>query len=55
MRVLRYERLRHMTALVLAAVYFAAMLLGESLKLAALTTRVIQTAKRLFGATDFNY
>ena len=55
MRVLRYERLRNLMALVLAAVYFAAVWLGESLKLAVLTTRVIQTAKRFFGAPDFHY
>ena len=42
-------------ALVLAAVYFAAVWLGESLKLAVLTTRVIQTAKRFFGTPGFHY
>ena len=55
MRVLRYERLRNLTALVLAAVYFAAVWLGESIKLAVLTTRIVQTAKRFFGAPDFHY
>lgn len=55
MRVLSYERLRNLMALVLAAVYFAAVWLGESLKLAVLTTRIIQTAKRFFGAPDFHY
>ena len=55
LRVLRYERLRNLTALVLAAAYFAAVWLGDSLKLAVLATRVVQTAKRFFGAPDFHY
>ena len=38
----------------LAAVSFAAMRLGESLKLAVRTIRVVQTAKRIFGAPDFH-
>jgi hypothetical protein len=55
MRVLHYERLRNLMALVLAAVYFSAVWLGESLKLAVLATRVAQVAKRLFGIPDFHY
>jgi hypothetical protein len=55
MRVLHYERLRKLMALVLAAVYFSAVWLGESLKLAVLATRVTQVAKRLFGVPDFHY
>lgn len=55
MRVLHYERLRNLMALVLAAVYFSAVWLGESLKLAVLATRVTQVAKRLFGVPDFHY
>jgi len=55
MRVLRYERLRNLTALVLAAVYFAAMWLDEYIKLAVLTTRIAQIAMRLIGAPDFHY
>jgi hypothetical protein len=55
MRVLDYERLRNLMALVLAAVYFSAVWLGESLKLAVLATRVAQVAKRLFSVPDFRY
>ena len=55
LRVLHYERLRNLVALVLAAAYFAAVWLGESLKLAVMTTRVTQVAKRLFGVPDFHY
>jgi hypothetical protein len=54
-RVLHYERLRNLMALVLAAVYFSAVWLGESLKLAVLATRVVQVAKRFFGVPDFHY
>lgn len=55
LRVLNYERLRNLVAMVLAAAYFAAVWLGESLKLAVLTTRITQAAKRLFGVPDFHY
>lgn len=53
--MLNYERLRNLMALVLAAVYFVAVWLGEFLKLAVLTTRIIQAAKRFFGAPDFHF
>jgi len=55
LRVLDYERLRNLTALVLAAAYFAAVWLGESLKLAVLTSRVTKVAKRFFGVPEFHY
>jgi len=55
LRVLKYERLQNLVALVLAAVYFSAVWLGESLKLAVLATRVAQVAKRFFGVPDFHY
>jgi len=54
-RVLDYERLRNLVALVLAATYFSAVWLGESLKLKVLSTRVAQVAKRFFGVPDFHY
>lgn len=55
LRVLTYERLKNLVALVLAAVYFAAVWLGESLKLSILTTRVLKVAKRFFGIPSFHY
>lgn len=55
MRVLDYERLRNLVTLVLAAVCFSAVWLGESLKLAVLATRVAKVAKRFFGVPDFHY
>jgi len=54
-RVLTYERLRNMMALVLAAVYFAAVYLGAGSKLQILASHVVRTAKRIFGIPDFRY
>jgi len=54
-RVLDYERLRNLVALVLAAAYFSAVWLGGSLKLTVLATRVSKVAKRFFGVPDFHY
>jgi hypothetical protein len=55
LRVLHYERLRNLAALVVAAAYFAAGWLGESLKLAVLASRVRKVAKRFFGVPEFHY
>jgi len=55
LRVLDYERLRNLAALVMAAAYFAAVWLGESLKLAVLASRVSRVAKRFFGVPEFHY
>lgn len=54
-RVLSYERLRNLTALVLAAAFFAAVWLGESVRLAVLTSRVTHVARRFFGVPQFHY
>lgn len=54
-RVLDYERLRNLAALVMAAAYFAAVWLGESLKLAVLASQVSRVAKRFFGVPEFHY
>jgi hypothetical protein len=54
-RVLDYDRLRNLVALVLAAVYFSSVWLGASLKLAILTVRVAKVARRFFGVPDFFY
>lgn len=55
LRVLHYERLRNLAALVMAAAYFAAAWLGQSLKLAVLASRVMKTARRFFGVPEFHY
>lgn len=54
-RVLNYDRLKNLVALVLAAAYFSAVWLGETLKLAILAARVTNVAKRFFGVPDFHY
>jgi hypothetical protein len=53
--VLHYDRLRNLTALVMATAYFAAGWLGDSLKLAVLASRVLKVAKRFFGVPEFHY
>ena len=55
LRLLDYDRLRNMVALVLAAAFFAAVFLGENLKLSVLTRHVTRLAKRFFGVPDFHY
>jgi hypothetical protein len=54
-RLLTYERLRNMMALVLAGSYFAAVYLGMRAKLEILTAHVLKAAKRIFGIPDFRY
>jgi len=51
-RVLNDERLRYMV--VLAAAYIAADSLGESLKLAVMTTHIKKSAKNFFTLPDFH-
>ena len=55
LRVLDYDRLKNMVTLVLAAAFFAAVRLGEELKLAVLSHHVTRLAKRFFGVPDFHY
>lgn len=54
-RVLDYDRLKNLVALTLAATYFAAVWLGERLRLAVLCRRVAKLAKRFFGVPEFHY
>jgi len=54
-RVLDYERLKNLVALTMAAAYFSAVWLGESLKLKVLAMRVTKIARRFFGVPDFHY
>jgi hypothetical protein len=51
-RVLDHERLKNLVALVVAAAYFSAVWLCETLKLKVLSAQV---AKRFFGVPDFHY
>ena len=54
-RVLTYNRLRNLVTLVLAAMFFTAVVLGNLLKLRILSVHVLKAAKRLFGIPDFRY
>jgi hypothetical protein len=54
-RVLTYERLKNMMALVLAAVHFAAVCLGTRPKLEIIAVHIMRAAKRIFGIPDFRF
>jgi hypothetical protein len=55
-RVRRYTSIRNMVVLILAVSYFAAVYLGENLKLKMLVERIYLVSKRFFGVpTFFNY
>ena len=54
-RVLQYDRLKNLVALVMTAAYFAAVWLGEKLRLAILCRRVAKLSKRFFGIPEFHY
>jgi hypothetical protein len=54
-RVLKYQSLKNLVALVLAASYFVATYLGDRLKVAILARRVMKAAKRFFGIAPFRY
>ena len=54
-RVLTYQRLQAICALVLAASFFAAVYVGTRAKLEILTLHVLKAAKRIFGIPDFRY
>lgn len=54
-RLLTYKRLQNMMALVLCAMYFAAVHLGDTLRLEVLAHHALKAAKRLYGIPDFRY
>jgi hypothetical protein len=54
-RVMTYERLRNMAALVLATAYFTAVHLGLRSKLEILAGYALRAAKRIFGIPNFRY
>jgi hypothetical protein len=54
-RVLRYQRLRNLMVLVVAAMFFASVVLGTKMKLSILASHVLKASKRLFGIPDFRY
>jgi hypothetical protein len=54
-RLLKYRSLQNMIVLVLCAMYFAAVHLGDSIRLGVLAHHALKEAKRLFGIPDFRY
>jgi hypothetical protein len=55
-RVRHYTSIRNMVALILAVAYFAAVYLGDNVKLKVVIQRVYLVSKRFFGVpTFFNY
>lgn len=54
-RLLDYERLRNMLAVLLAAVYFASAWLGESVRRSILVRNITRVSKRMFGVVEFHY
>ena len=54
-RVLTYQRLQAICALVLAASFFAAVYVCTRAKLEILAFHVLKAAKRIFGIPDFRY
>jgi hypothetical protein len=54
-RLLKYRSLQNMMALVLCAMYFAAVHLGDSVRLGVLAHHALKEARRLFGIPDFRY
>lgn len=54
-RLLKYQSLQNMIVLVLCAMYFAAVKMGDSIRLGVLAHHALKEAKRLFGIPDFRY
>lgn len=54
-RLLTYERLRMMAALVTAVTYFACQYLGEKTKLNVLLGHVLAASRRIYGIPEFRY
>lgn len=52
-RLLRYQRLRNMVSLVLAAAYFAAVHLGKQARLRIFLQHLTQAAQRIYGVPEF--
>ena len=55
MRMLDYQRLKNMSALVVAVAYFAAAWLGRKVKLDALAKHVAKVSRKMFEVPEFFY
>jgi hypothetical protein len=54
-RLLTYERLRSMAALVMAAAYFGCVYLGRRAKLEILVQHVYRVSRRIYGVPEFRF
>jgi hypothetical protein len=54
-RVLTYNRLQNMMALILAVAYFSMVYLGQRLKMRAVAGLLLKASKRIFGIPDFRF
>jgi hypothetical protein len=54
-RLLTYGRLRNMMVLVLCAMYFAAVSIGEGVRLGVLAHYALEEAQRFYGIPNFRY
>jgi hypothetical protein len=54
-RVMTYQRLKNMAALVLAAAFFTAVRIGYTPKIQILALHALNAAQRIFGIPDFRY
>lgn len=54
-RVLKYDRLRAMATLVMAAAYFTCMWLGRRTKLRVLHQHVLEVSQRIYGIPEFRF
>ena len=55
LRLLDYQRLKNMAALVVAVAYFAAAWLGKNVKLDALAKHVAKVSRKMFEVPEFFY
>ena len=55
MRLLDYQRLKNLAALVVAVAYFAAAWLGKKVKLDALAKHVAKVSRKMFEVPEFFY
>ena len=54
-RVLRYQRLKNMLALLLSVMYFNCVWLAKQLRCEILTSNITRAAKRIYGVSEFLY
>jgi len=54
-RLLTYERLRNMAALVMTTAYFTCVYLEKSIKLKILVQHIHRAAKRIYGIPEFRF